>query len=257
MSYAERKLMKKRILVLTSSLVLAASLMTACGEGTVDSAETLEETMDMSTQDESESSDETESDEVISEYSSDETLAQLDEEGEIVEGEDSDLTENYFSSNPIMVYGTITSIDLESGDITLDKPDGQEIIFHTVKEIVPIIDVSNDLPADMESLEEGQPVYAWSSEVMTMSIPPQTSLQAMIVNVPENSGAPMYIVVSEAVYDQDTGTLEIIDHEGNVWTAGEDTEVSPFKTKNIVTLEDITEGSRIVVWDDCAKIVIL
>ena len=242
--------MKRKMFIIAAACALALSV-TACGAGSASETEAKTETAEAETT-EAETEEETESE------SEGETLARFPEGEEAPEGEaDADSIDNYFTDQPVMMYGSITSIDDESGDFTLNVEGGQETVFHT-QSFVPVVDAVSGLPVSMSDLEEGDFVYAWASNAMTMSLPPQTSLQALIVNVPEDAGAPSYVVVTDATYDVDyTGNLEITDQDGNVWSANEDTEVSPFKTRNIVTLDDITEGSRLIIWDNCSKIVIL
>lgn len=168
---------------------------------------------------------------------------------------------DYYTDSPVLHFGTILSADPESGDISMDIAPGdgvsrQEVIFHSIGS-VPIVDAMTGLPVSMSDLAEGQEAYAWSSPAMTMSIPAQTSLQAMAVNVPEGTGAPAYVVAASAEYDEAEGSLTITDQDGNEYTAVEgEADIQPFKTRNIVTLRDVAAGSRMMVWDDVTRIVL-
>lgn len=170
----------------------------------------------------------------------------------------------YYVPNPVSHFGTILSADTESGDISINviqtTESGelfeQEVIFHSISS-VPIVDAMTGLPVGISELTEGQTVYAWSSQAMTMSIPAQTSLQAMVVNVPEDAGSPAYVVAAEAEYDEAKGSLSITDQDGNTYTAIDgEADIQPFKTRNIVTLKDVTAGSRLMIWDNVTKIVL-
>ena len=58
------------------------------------------------------------------------------------------------------------------------------------------------------------------------------------------------MVVKELVTTDTDGqtAVTITDQDGNKWSASaEKTEVTPYLTRNIVTLDDIKEGTRIVV----------
>ena len=83
-----------------------------------------------------------------------------------------------------------------------------------------------------------------------MSMPPQTAAQVIIVNVPEDASAPMY-VIAQKVENTDGGII-ITDQDGVKWRADGDTEVMPYLTRNIVTLDDIKEGTRLVLTQDSA-----
>ena len=57
------------------------------------------------------------------------------------------------------------------------------------------------------------------------------------------------MVVKGAEWSKDDKTLTIKDNEGNKWTASDDkVQVVPFRTKQIVKLQDVKAGSRIMVW---------
>lgn len=83
---------------------------------------------------------------------------------------------------------------------------------------------------------------------MTMSLPPQTTAQVIIVNVPEDASAPMYVIAKEVSRDGDA--VIITDQDGVKWRADADSQVSPYLTRNIVTLEDIEAGTRMIISQD-------
>lgn len=182
---------------------------------------------------------------------------QADESNEISDDE-------YYVTDPVSHFGNILSVDTESGDISINLMQTtesgelfeQEVIFHSISS-VPIVDAMTGLPVSISELTEGQTVYAWSSQAMTMSIPAQTSLQALVINVPEDAGAPAYVVAADAEYDEAKGSLSITDQDGNTYTAIDgEADIQPFKTRNIVTLQDVTVGSRMMIWDNVTKIVL-
>ena len=88
---------------------------------------------------------------------------------------------------------------------------------------------------------------AYLSPVMTMSLPPQTTPEMVIVNIPEDFDAPQYVAAAGPVEETE---------DGLVLTAGDDTryvleeemEILPYLTKNIVTVEDIEKDSRCLIW---------
>lgn len=181
------------------------------------------------------------------------TLAEISEtptENESVDTKDSE----YFTDTPVTAYGTVASVDAEAGSITVstvikDKSESstEDVIYHTM-DGVPIIDAVSGLPVELGDIAEGTSVYVWSGETMTLSLPAQTDLQAMVVNIPEDTAAPQYIVVKGIEWSKDDVTLTFTDQSGHKWTADNETRVSPYRTKQIASLEDIKKSSRIFVW---------
>ena len=168
-----------------------------------------------------------------------------------IEEEDND----YFTDTPVGAYGTIKSIDAESGEIMIaaavsgndSSVDPEDIIYHTA-DGVPVIDAVSGLPVALQEIAEGSTVYVWSSEAMTLSLPAQTNLQALVVNIPQDTAAPQYIVVKGIEWSKDDVTLSFTDHSGRTWTADSETRISPYRTKQVVSLDDIKKGTRLFIW---------
>lgn len=190
------------------------------------------------------------------------TLSEISEtpaENESVDTKDSE----YFTDTPVNAYGTVASVDVENDSITVStvinskssgkaETDTEDVIYHTM-DSVPIIDAVSGLPVELGDIAEGSPVYVWSGETMTLSLPAQTDLQAMVVNIPEDATAPQYIVVKGIEWSKDDVTLTFTDQSGHRWTADNETRVSPYRTKQIASLEDIKKGSRIFAWSSDGK----
>lgn len=138
----------------------------------------------------------------------------------------------------------------ETGDdyIVAKTDDGQEIQLNISDETV-LIDSELAAPFNLSDLKVGDKIYAEYSSVMTRSLPPQTSAAMIAVNV-EKGGGVSLINVNKAETDND-GNLTVYDNEKDiVLTVGKDASVKPYMTKNIVKLQDITVGSKILAWYD-------
>lgn len=175
------------------------------------------------------------------------------------EAEDAPSNES-LSSDMIKIWGTITSID-DSG-ITVDNQSGNssagEIILTVDPSQKTVIDAVTGFPVALDEIETGS-FEAYLGSAMTMSLPPQTNPYMVIVNIPEDTSAPQYITVSEQPVTE-AGTMVIKATDGNSYQIPEDVEIIPFLTRNIVRLDDITEGSRCLIWqneDGVAKKVVL
>ncbi len=98
-----------------------------------------------------------------------------------------------------------------------------------------------------EAIESGMSLKVVASEAMTMSIPPQTYAHVVMV-ADENGAFPIYAEVSAVSTDEDGNTV-ISSKDGNyeIVFSEETTVIEPFATRNIVTIADVMEGSRLLV----------
>ncbi|MGYP004517753819 len=237
-------IMKKNIkyLVTMTTLALAVAASTGCGNKNVE-----KETTAGAAVIESEVDTENETkDSVVEVETSTEAESESDE---------------YFTEDPISRFGTVESVDPDSMSLVIDteydedvkkaNPSGaeSESMIYNLTEEVPIIDASTGEPIELKDVQPGSSVLAWSGDTMTLSLPAQVNLQALITNLPADASGPMYMVVKGAEWSKDDKTLTIKDNEGNKWTALDDkVQVVPFRTKQIVKLQDVKAGSRIMVW---------
>ena len=144
----------------------------------------------------------------------------------------------------------VSMVISETGDdyIVAKTDDGQEIQLNISDETV-LIDSELAAPFSLSDLKVGDKIYAEYSSVMTRSLPPQTSAAMIAVNV-EKGGGVSLINVNKVETDND-GNLTVYDNEKDiVLTVGKDASVKPYMTKNIVKLQDITVGSKILAWYD-------
>lgn len=165
--------------------------------------------------------------------------------------EESAAEDRYVDEQPVRWNGTIASVDAENGYILLNGQEGQDQLSQlrvSVGQGVPVIDAVTGMPVQLSELQEGEPVYAWISQMMTMSIPAQSPLQAMVVNLPEDAAAPQYVVIKSVEADGN-GNYTFTDQEGARWTAREDsTSVTPYLTRQMILLQGIEEGMKCMIW---------
>ena len=159
---------------------------------------------------------------------------------------------------PVHAWGEIVSVEGDS--ITVNRmpeasdSDGagvypEETIIHIDPEHSVVVDAVNGLPVELSDVKEGESFEAYLGPAMTMSLPPQVTAYAVIVSIPEDFKAPVFVIAADAVLDTDNGKL--LDAYGEQdYLLAEDVEVQPYLTRNIVTLDDIREGSRLLAWTD-------
>lgn len=111
-----------------------------------------------------------------------------------------------------------------------------------------IIINADGTPINFSDLKESDKLNVVHSPAMTFSLPPQTYAYAVIVNNDQIT-IPQYIEVGKVENNDNLVQIENIDGDLIV-SLTDDTEVVPFKTKNIVKATDIKQGDRIFAWYD-------
>ena len=150
----------------------------------------------------------------------------------------------------VSVSGAVTR--QEDGSLALTDAVLGDVIVH-LPESVPYIDGTTGTPLELANLKDGDVLQIWVAPAMTMSLPPQMTAEAVIGNVPAEN-APKYTkITAPAILPAPNGTERRIPAAGGELTVLESAEVSPYLTRNIVTIEDLVPGSKILVWSGADK----
>ena len=158
-------------------------------------------------------------------------------------------------TGPVMVWGTLTWLD--DGGLLLQNDSEtsiNEVILHG--ESIICLDAVTGEPIDIKSLKDGDTVYAWVSPVMTMSLPPHATAYLILGNIPADYRVPMYYEIAAANVtgtDRDTQmptSVELTAVGGVVFTVTNEATLTPYLTKNVVTLGDLVPGTRVLVWSN-------
>ena len=149
---------------------------------------------------------------------------------------------------PVHVQGEIVRVEGDS--LTVNRfPDLGELIIHAASEQSVVVDAVTGLPAELSDRKEGESFEAYLGPAMTLSLPPQATAYAVIVNIPEDFKVPVFVIAADTILDTDNGKL--LDAYGEQdYLLADDVEVQPYLTRNIVTLDDIRKGSRCLAWTD-------
>ncbi len=116
-----------------------------------------------------------------------------------------------------------------------------------------IIDASLRTAALLSDLKENSSIDAYADTAMTFSIPPMTRGEALIINKQNDEAAPVYFVIDEIIKNED-GSISILDAAKSLQvTINSDTIICPYRTRNIITVQDIKAGDRVVVWKKVAE----
>ena len=162
--------------------------------------------------------------------------------------------------SPVILQGPV--IHMEDGRLSINSQpesapsDSQaegtytgEVILN-ISEDTLILDGVNGYPVQLEDLEDGSTIYAYVGPAMTMSLPPMTTAELILCQIPEDAKAPEYVTVKSVVSDAETGSAVLTTVDGAQYEIGEDCQILPYLTRNIVTLSDLTEGSKCLIWSD-------
>ena len=155
-----------------------------------------------------------------------------------------------------MVWGTAAWQD--NGSLLVRKPGENKptdgCIFW-LKDTV-ILDAVTGEPADISTVKNGDTVYAWlgTRSIMTMSLPPQTTPELLLVNIPADFKVPQYDVIVRANYIMKGipgySGMAITLSDGTACQVWQDAAVTPYLTRNRVTYQDLLPGTRVLVWAD-------
>ena len=112
-----------------------------------------------------------------------------------------------------------------------------------------LIDSETMSAISLSDIKVNDKIQVEYSQAMTKSLPPQTTAYVIAVNF-EKGGSVNYINVDDVKTEED-GTVIVTDNTNNmILRILKDACTLPYRTKNIVKLEDIQKGSKILAWFD-------
>lgn len=157
---------------------------------------------------------------------------------------------------PVQVWGAVTRLENGSLLVKNDNADdpNQEIVLHTGT--ARYVDAVSGLPLSLDSLRDGDVVYAWVGPAMMLSLPPQASATVIVGNLPADYAAPQYYQVAKvapvataAIYPAPALTeVTLTATDGKTLTVTDQAQLFPYLTKNVVGLADLRPGAEILVW---------
>lgn len=154
-------------------------------------------------------------------------------------------TQNEQGMNLALTMGTVTDVLEKDGfTVLLTESEGQEYEFY-LQDTTWLVD-GNGLPTTAKDLL-GQNVIVAHAEAMTLSLPPQSSAMAVMVY---DQVVPNYAVI-EAITHKEDGSAVVTTNNGDLLvTIQADAQVTPFRTRNIVKVNDLQAGDTVVLYYD-------
>lgn len=151
----------------------------------------------------------------------------------------------------LCVYGPADGY--ESGAVMIDNQSEAssmgEMLLMIDKEHTLVLEAENGYPVEPEQIQPGEMVYAYIGEAMTMSLPPQVSADLVLCQIPENGSVPEYVQVS-GVKKEKEGGFVLKAGDDKSYQVPQDCEILPYRTKQMITVNDIQRGSHCLLWMD-------
>lgn len=124
----------------------------------------------------------------------------------------------------------------------------EEVIVHIDPESTLVLEGVNGFPMELSQLKKGETVYVYAGPAMTLSLPPQVTAVAVIGQIPQDAAAPAYVRAAKALEEDGVGGFRLNTTDGQEYQVPADCPITPFLTRQMVSLSDIGEGSRMLVW---------
>ncbi len=147
----------------------------------------------------------------------------------------------------VMVDGIVSQVQTEEEVpyILLGEDRADQLHLHISQETVLI--KADGTPISLADIKAGDTLRVYHSAMTTRSLPPQTTALAVILMEDDAVIPPLYLVAGDITKTEEG--LEISSDDGSYLVRPtKDTEVVPYKTRNIVTAADIKKGNAFLAW---------
>lgn len=152
----------------------------------------------------------------------------------------------------IKMWGSVLEVGESSFSFQrqFTEPEGysEEVIVHIDPESTLILEGENGFPMGMDQLKKGETVHVYAGPAMTLSLPPQVTAQLILTGAPQSQVMPEYIIAEGSLREDGQGGFLLKAAGGAELTVPSECSIIPFLTRQMVTLSDITEGSRLLAW---------
>ena len=148
------------------------------------------------------------------------------------------------------VWGTV----VELGDNTIhlqnsnDQDPYNDIVLH-VSEDTRILDAVTGAEKTFADLRKDETLYAYVSPVMTLSLPPQTTAELILCNIPADFGVPSYLQVESVTVSSD-GNVDVLTNEALILHLDATTELLDNPDGAYTEPTDLKPGDKVLAWYD-------
>ncbi len=151
----------------------------------------------------------------------------------------------------INTFGILKEVDWEHNRFTVQQNTDPEqtIVFHVSDDFL-LLNNEDGMPLAKEDLKEGLRIMVSHSPIMTKSLPPQSAAFLAVGNMEENQTPATYIEVDKVITNEN-GSITVLNANGDLLvTLPKEMPITPYLTKNIVSIQDIQPGSKLLTWFD-------
>ncbi len=151
--------------------------------------------------------------------------------------------ENYLS-----VVGEVIEISDTQISIKTEDQNDPELSLNIDINKTYVVDNTTRTAVSLKEINKGDTIYATISQAMTLSIPPQSYAHAIIVNVEKDKAPAHFITVGQVTPNEDGSVTVLSEDQGFLITILPENPIAPYKTRQIVSLEDIQVGTELFAW---------
>ena len=175
----------------------------------------------------------------------------------VVYAEEGIQQEQGLEQKTVLFYGTVTKTgEGENQRLTMkarvpETGEQQEIDLN-ISERTLILNASDGLPVALSDIHDNEMVYAYVSPAMTMSLPPQCAAYVIFTKIPSDSQVPSLEEVKKMTMKGDqSAVIETV--SGKTYQIPSGCTMTPYFTRNIVSLDSLSEGTNFLVWSEKSR----
>lgn len=157
---------------------------------------------------------------------------------------------------PVRVWGTVTR--QEDGGLLVENSNESDP-YHQVLlrgESILCLDAVTGEPMDIDTIKNGDMIYAWIGPAVTASLPPQATAFLILANIPADYAVPMYYEIVSVTAQSAAGEegkssvawTEVLTSEGKSLKITDEAKLTAHESEETPGLEDLIPGTRMLVW---------
>ncbi len=159
--------------------------------------------------------------------------------------------------DPVRIWGPVTKTEAGDEDIKfffMNNQSGQshagelQVIVSNV--YTRILDATTGLPFPYDNMKPGDTAYVYIGPALSASLNPMANASLVLCNVPAGYKVPDYLTVESLSWNSAKTEAVLTATNGSVYTVPSNCETTPYLSKNIVTIDDLTPGTSCLLWSD-------
>lgn len=145
--------------------------------------------------------------------------------------------------------GIASFVDSDTPRIMITAQDNENdtLVLNTDEQTL-VLDAQTGDTKILSDIGDGDMICAYVSAATTMSIPPQSYAELILVNLDASAFIPMYAEIDavDGVSGSESVTLTT-DMDIN-FVVNEDTQISPYLTRQLITKDTLIPGQKVLAW---------